>query len=247
MIDRLLDQGYASTDICSALIHMMQGRAAERAIRKAGTGTSRDGGRRRAFGEEPRRGEPDGVGGCAPGKSRPDGRECRDRGIGRGPQCRAGRAAQIVRASRRTKSKRPAVPAAKPGFTTLFFNVGRKDLVTPADLVGKIAGVTRLPASVVGAIDIHQRHSLVDVVAKEVAHVIAKIDRRAREGSGDAAGGGGGALLVQPDRCPGLPLECGSCSRFFRLSKRQQVTHLKGRQGCYFPPPYMPAARVTGT
>ena len=51
-------------------------------------------------------------------------------------------------------------------MATLFFNVGRKQLVTPADIVGKIAGVTRLPAEVVGAIDIHQRHTLVDVAEK---------------------------------------------------------------------------------
>ncbi len=31
--------------------------------------------------------------------------------------------------------------------------------MTPADLVGKIAGVTRLPAAIVGAIDIHEDHT----------------------------------------------------------------------------------------
>ena len=60
-------------------------------------------------------------------------------------------------------------------MTTLFVNVGRKQLVTPADLVGKIAGVTRLPAAVVGAIDIHQRHSLVDVAAEQSGMILAKL------------------------------------------------------------------------
>jgi ATP-dependent RNA helicase DeaD len=58
-------------------------------------------------------------------------------------------------------------------MTTLFINAGRKHLVTAAEIVGKIAGVTRLPASVVGAIDLHQRHALVDV-ATEHAEFIAK-------------------------------------------------------------------------
>ena len=58
----------------------------------------------------------------------------------------------------------------------LFMNVGRKNLVTPADVVGKIAGVTRLPASIVGAIDIHQRHLLVDVAAEHADLVISKLN-----------------------------------------------------------------------
>ncbi len=53
--------------------------------------------------------------------------------------------------------------------------MGRKSLVTPADVVGKIAGVTRLPAAVVGAMDIHQRHTLVDVKAEEAARIVAKM------------------------------------------------------------------------
>jgi len=60
-------------------------------------------------------------------------------------------------------------------MATVFFNVGRKHLVTPADLVGKIAGVTRLPADVVGAIDIHQRHVLVDVAEEHAAEIVKKL------------------------------------------------------------------------
>ena len=57
----------------------------------------------------------------------------------------------------------------------IFLNVGRKQLVTPADIVGKIAGVTRLPATVVGAIDIHQRHTLADVAEAEAAFIVKKL------------------------------------------------------------------------
>ena len=53
--------------------------------------------------------------------------------------------------------------------------IGRKQLITPADVVGKIAGVTRLPATVVGAIDIHQRHTLVDVAAAEADFIVQKL------------------------------------------------------------------------
>jgi len=63
----------------------------------------------------------------------------------------------------------------EPGFTTVSFNVGRAQLVTPADLVGKIAGVTRLPAQVVGAIDIHDDHTHVDIATEHVGTVVAKL------------------------------------------------------------------------
>ncbi|MBP8257436.1 MAG: DbpA RNA binding domain-containing protein, partial [Opitutaceae bacterium] len=54
-------------------------------------------------------------------------------------------------------------------------NVGRKSRITPADVVGKIAGVTRLPASVVGAIDIRQRHTLVDVSDEHLPMILEKL------------------------------------------------------------------------
>ena len=60
-------------------------------------------------------------------------------------------------------------------MVTLFLNVGRKQLVTPADIVGKIAGVTRLPADVVGALDIHQRHTLVDVAEIHADAILKKL------------------------------------------------------------------------
>ena len=58
---------------------------------------------------------------------------------------------------------------------TLFFNIGRKQLITPADVVGKVAGVTRLPANIVGAIDIHQQHLLVDVKKEHVEVILTKL------------------------------------------------------------------------
>ena len=64
----------------------------------------------------------------------------------------------------------------EPGYTTLYLNVGRKNLVTPADVVGKIAGVTRLPAAVVGAMDIHQRHTLVDVLSENAALIVTTME-----------------------------------------------------------------------
>jgi ATP-dependent RNA helicase DeaD len=76
---------------------------------------------------------------------------------------------------KKSKYERPARTGREPGMTTLYLNVGRKQLVTPADIVGKISGVTRLNANVVGAIDIHQRHTLVDVAESESAFIVQKL------------------------------------------------------------------------
>jgi ATP-dependent RNA helicase DeaD len=73
------------------------------------------------------------------------------------------------------KFQRAARTGREPNMTTLFFNVGRKQLITPADIVGKVAGVTRLPANVVGAMDIHQRHTLVDVTTEHVGLILQKM------------------------------------------------------------------------
>jgi ATP-dependent RNA helicase DeaD len=73
------------------------------------------------------------------------------------------------------KFQRAARTGREPGMTTIFFNVGRKQLITPADLVGKVAGVTRLPANVVGAMDIHQSHTLVDVTSEHAELILQKL------------------------------------------------------------------------
>jgi ATP-dependent RNA helicase DeaD len=188
MIDRLLDEGHASTDICSALIHMLQGAS----------------------------GTPDKKPSSAPSaKSAPVKSPATESAQTEAPAPRAAKTApswakqvaspkardhkpaapETVRAAatpdsataegsdednadsppKKSKYERPARTGREPGMTTLFLNVGRKQLVTPADIVGKISGVTRLNANVVGAIDIHQRHTLVDVAESESAFIVQKL------------------------------------------------------------------------
>ena len=65
----------------------------------------------------------------------------------------------------------------EPGYTPVAFNnVGSKHLITPGDIVGKIAGVTRLPANIVGAIDIHEGHTHVDVLSEHADIVVQKLE-----------------------------------------------------------------------
>jgi ATP-dependent RNA helicase DeaD len=199
MIDRLLDEGYASTDICSALIHLLQGGAgggpAPTPAKKpaaeappASAGKAPAGPRiakaAPAWAEKkaavpaakaermvPTAPAQPGAKGerAAPGAPEP-----KEASLGQAaPPAAAGD--DDDPAPRKSKYERPARTGREPGMATIFLNVGRKQLITPADIVGKIAGVTRLPATVVGAIDIHQRHTLADVAEAEAAFIVKKL------------------------------------------------------------------------
>ena len=173
MVDRLLEKGYTSTDIASALIHLMQGENAEPAKPPAKPKAER------IAANEP-----------APlaRESVPAAREV-GRGVPAAPKTGGGLGTDrpVPAAAPRPGLPRKEFGMAKagyerkprtgrePGFTTVSFNVGRAQLVTPADLVGKIAGVTRLPASIVGAIDIHEEHTHVDVLSEHAEQVVAKL------------------------------------------------------------------------
>ena len=210
MIDRLLDQGYASTDISSALIHLLQGApgpAAPAATKKkepvAAPAYPDEDARPKARygGPKPHaavqksegkaaRGAPEWAATKANGPKKVE-RVGADAPVSKAPLDQfasplaandAGSGAPIEEGGdsdatglRRSKYERAARTGREAGMTTVFFNVGRKHLVTPADIVGKIAGVTRLPATVVGAIDIHQRHVLVDVAQEHAALIVSKL------------------------------------------------------------------------
>ncbi len=189
MIDRLLDQGYPSTDICSALIHMLQG---------AGPATGGP-----AAKPSPAKPAQPSVDAPKPAPAWAKAAASRPEGGGL-PSAKPKQKFEVARpdshpapasspasveaeqnaflpqpAPKRSVPKphfeRPARTGHEPGMATIFLNVGRKQLITPADVVGKIAGVTRLPASIVGALDIHQRHTLVDVAKEHADLVVSKL------------------------------------------------------------------------
>jgi len=177
MIDRLLDEGFASTDICSVLIHMLQAgsSAAPAKAKPAGVPV------KPAFGStvagpaiKPAKPAPAWAktAASAPKPGPAPAAEGPDDDVA--PQVSDEDAGDDSHPSK-SKYERPARTGREPGMATIFLNVGRKQLVTPGDIVGKIAGVTRLPATVVGAIDIHQRHTLADVAEKEAEFIVKKL------------------------------------------------------------------------
>jgi ATP-dependent RNA helicase DeaD len=135
VVDRLLDQGYSSTDICSALIQLLKG------------------------------------GGPAPAK--PAVAEPRS---AEAPQPREREVPEPAHEPLQDQARPVGRTGKEAGMTTLFLNAGRKHLVTTGEIVGKITGVTRLTSEVVGAIDIHQRHSLVDIADEHSELVLKKLN-----------------------------------------------------------------------
>jgi len=156
MIDRLIEQGYQTTDISSALIHLLRGpepAAPARAAKSAG-----------ALPPPPPRQQPAPAPKPLVGAPEPAAEE-----------------PPPPRPHRESRAKVPAGGLRKPrtgrepGFVPIAFNVGHAQFVTPADIVGKIAGVTRLPADAVGAIDIFEAETHVDVAEDSVELVLAKL------------------------------------------------------------------------
>ena len=139
MIDRLLEQGHSSTDVASALIHLVRG--ADQPVAPAVPAPEPA--------PAPRFTRPEGD------SSRPPRRDDEGEGRFRGPPT--------------------ARTGNEEGFVTIALNVGRFHGVLPGDIVGKIAGATRLPAKIVGVIDIHDRETRVDVAEEFAEEILSRI------------------------------------------------------------------------
>ncbi|MCA0454439.1 MAG: DEAD/DEAH box helicase [Chloroflexi bacterium] len=57
-------------------------------------------------------------------------------------------------------------------MTRLKIDVGREEGVRPGDIVGAIANEANISGQAIGAIEIHDHYSMVDVPSKQVAHVL---------------------------------------------------------------------------
>ncbi|QCX34449.1 DEAD/DEAH box helicase [Caloramator sp. E03] len=61
-----------------------------------------------------------------------------------------------------------------PGMARLFINVGRRNNITPKNIVGAIAGETGLPGKLIGTIDVYDKYTFVEV-PKEYAREVIRI------------------------------------------------------------------------
>jgi ATP-dependent RNA helicase DeaD len=66
---------------------------------------------------------------------------------------------------------------AEPGMTRLFLQIGRQDGVRPGDIVGAIANEAGIPGNAIGAIDIMDRSTFVEVPEGDAQRVMDALSR----------------------------------------------------------------------
>jgi ATP-dependent RNA helicase DeaD len=76
------------------------------------------------------------------------------------------------RGSRRNDDRRWSGDSREKGMVRLAINAGKAHGIRPGDIVGTIAYHADIPGHVIGAINIRQEHSLVDVPEQFVAKVL---------------------------------------------------------------------------
>ncbi|NIJ53675.1 DEAD/DEAH box helicase [Dyadobacter arcticus] len=74
----------------------------------------------------------------------------------------------------RDETRRPSAPEV--GMTRLFLSLGRKDHIMPKDIVGAIAGEANIPGKTIGAIDIYDKFTFVDVPERDARAVLRAMD-----------------------------------------------------------------------
>jgi ATP-dependent RNA helicase DeaD len=149
LLEMLLDEGFNTADIASALIHELQTQE-----NRPGDGASS-------------------VGPLPP----------RDRKLPP-PRPAAPPAAPALKKPAPAPIVPPTAKASRrtpDGFTRLHLSLGADSGATPDQILRIIQGETGLPASVVGFIDIRERHTFMDVASAQVQAVLTKL-KRARIG-----------------------------------------------------------------
>ncbi len=175
-IDRLLEQGYASTDIASALVHMHLG------------GDERE----PARGPDPAQVDARRV--ERPRDDRPPRQEAPSRDFERRERFERGDRPP-PRDFRADGPARPPGPDGPPrnfrdegggfrhredrgreaGMKRIYLNIGHLSQITPANIVGAIANMANVPGSVVGAINIFTKHTFVDVKAEAADDIVRSL------------------------------------------------------------------------
>lgn len=98
-----------------------------------------------------------------------------DRGGDRGGDRYAPRGERSDRGERGDRGeRRQSTP--EPGMTRLFLSLGRKDHIMPKDIVGAIAGEANIPGKTIGAIDIYDKFTFVDVPERDARAVLRAMD-----------------------------------------------------------------------
>ncbi len=167
LIEKLLDEGHTATDIASALIHLLGDEKprtqdsppapdlSNRPAHEPHPGH----GRGHAHREESRPFEPPHGTERAPRKGRPP------RDANGEPPVREDRFGREVSAV-----------SDEPGMLRLALNVGREHRIGPADIVGVMVNLGKLPKAAVGAIHLFPRQSFVDISDEHANRLMKKLN-----------------------------------------------------------------------
>jgi ATP-dependent RNA helicase DeaD len=189
LVERLLEEGFSSTDIASALLHHLQGGEGAPAAKAGREEQERPRYERRAgSAEEGRRGSYD----RRPRQDRDERPYRRERAPeprrdekARPALAKAGPVAPTPAAAKAAPTTPPPSAPAQPkpsrptteGQTLLHLNLGAEMGVAEGDVVGTILGETGLPRSAVGPVDIRERHLFVYVASEHANGIISKLNR----------------------------------------------------------------------
>lgn len=206
LIERLLEEGFSSTDIACAVLEQLQGGegAAPAVAPREFSGRNRpETGAPMSRGDRPRQDYAPREAGPRPFRERPPRRfeerpEHRERAPRPRPQDRPVRVpppaapAPVPPAPTEPAAPQAAVkprpepaPATRPkpsrrtpeGQTRLYMNVGTEMDIAAGDVVSAILGETGLARKCIGAVDLRERHLFVDVASEYVHSITAKLNR----------------------------------------------------------------------
>jgi ATP-dependent RNA helicase DeaD len=159
LIGQLLDDGHTATDIASALIHLLGAEKPRPAAEPPAPDLSNRPAHERRGDREDRRSFDSPRGERAPRKGRPP-RDPADR-----PAVREDRFGREVSAV-----------SDEPGMLRLALNVGREHRIGPADIVGVMVNLGKLPKAAVGAIHLFPRQSFVDIADDHANRLMKKLN-----------------------------------------------------------------------
>jgi len=161
LIERLLDEGHSATDIASAVIHLLgadKPRTAEPPALDLSVRPAHEEQHRRRHRDE----RPEFAGA----------RHEREPRKGRGPREQNGDTG--IRLDR--FGREVSAVADEPGMIRLALNVGREHRIGPADIVGVMVNLGKLPKAAVGAIHLFPRQSFVDISDDHANRLIKKLN-----------------------------------------------------------------------
>jgi ATP-dependent RNA helicase DeaD len=201
LIEVLLEEGFTSTDIASALIHQLQ--SGDGAVTQSPQARDRDferpvlehdrreiprrddrrprrEPRERDYGERRERQRFERRDERAPRETHPPRTSLpgpkvvpSTLPVPEQPQSKISRQAPAPAQPNRSKESR----RTPHGKTRLYMNIGSEMGIAPRDVVGAIMGETGLAPDVVGTIDIRDRHLFADVASEHANSIVAKLNR----------------------------------------------------------------------